>query len=190
MIAAAEANSVLWTDDRVVSDLAFQSLTTRRVWTQAVVDWLASARLVSEEVQDRQSIDLQAAGYFWTRLSPRAIVGAAKECGWDIGNWRFAAAINQFSKAEGDLRGLTLAAAEVLRVMWQSGLPAGKPETVTIRILSLFNARTDGYRAIQRLIENRLSWFGNDAFNAERFRQCALIWHQTNRRIIVPSMLH
>ena len=189
MVASTEPNSVLWTDDRVVSDLAYESLKTRRVWTQAVVEWLASAQLVSGEVQDRLSVDLQVAGYFWTRLSPRAIVGAAKDCGWDIGNRRFAAAIGQFSRAEGDLEALTLAAAGVLRLTWQSGLPAVKPEVVTIRILSLFNTRPDGYKAIQRLIKDRLIWFGNDAFNAERFRQCALIWHQTNRRIIVPSML-
>jgi hypothetical protein len=93
IVTAAEPATLLWTDDRTVSDLAVFSLKVRRTWTQAVFEWLWSEGIAGDDVRDRLAVDLVAAGYYWTRLTPGAVLLAGAEAGWEVENPRFAATL-------------------------------------------------------------------------------------------------
>jgi hypothetical protein len=189
--ASADASTILWTDDRTVADLGKFSLKVRRTWTQAVFAWMGLEQLVPEDGRDRLAVDLAAAGYFWTQLTPNAVLAAGSEAGWDVENPRFAAALRRFAAPEALKSGLVTLAGGVLKGLWQRGLLSHQVDGVTFRILKMLDSRPNGRRLIEEILRKRLMLFGGDAYNAARAGQTVRVWTEINRKdaIVIPGRL-
>ena len=82
-LAIAQRNQVsLWTDDLALAVYARHEYNVRRVWTQDVGIFLNAKDRLSEEQLEELVIQLVKGGYFFTRVSPSAILRAAKKSAW------------------------------------------------------------------------------------------------------------
>ena len=191
VVTAAGANTVLWTDDRVVSDLAKFSLKVRRTWTQALFAWLGETGVVSREVRERLAVDLATAGYVWTRLSASEVLLAGADGAWDVEHPRFAATLSQFASPDVLPHALVFIAGGVLKGVFQLGLTKKQEDGVTFRVLNLLDSRPYGRRLMEIILQHRLRMFGGDFYNAERAAYSIRVWMEINRKnsIIIPGPL-
>ncbi|GAG09928.1 unnamed protein product, partial [marine sediment metagenome] len=74
---------LLWADDLALGAIAEKECGVSRVWTQAVVTWLAGREHIGTGDADEVTVKLLVAGYFFTSLGPSAVLRAAQKASWD-----------------------------------------------------------------------------------------------------------
>jgi len=148
---AARPGNLLWTDDAVAGAFAIGEFGVKRVWTQIILQWMASTGSVAEKDFYDSAATLFGWGYQFTSMSSKSLVGAGTLAEWNPNRWPFSRCLQSFRSENVDLSALINIAgrflAELLRVC---SIPELRQGVVTT-LLDALSSRNGGFPAIHSL---------------------------------------
>lgn len=184
--AATKKDTVLWSDDLGVAEVARERVGTHRVWTQLVFGVLKE---IPSDVYTDMTLFLLQWSYNFTRVEPDTILAACRRGSWepespplrDVVKWLGAAELNHLGAAQ--------VCVKVLPLVWMHGPLIHQRENVTRALIRAIRGRQDGRRTVISIRNNINDIFGLDVVNVDL---CAhvidgVLHEETVRGLILPD---
>jgi tetratricopeptide (TPR) repeat protein len=172
---------IIWTDDLPMAVVAKQSHNSICVWTQVLVDWLASNGHISIKNSEMVSLDLLVAGYEFTILRSSAIIQAADQAGWDSNRSPLAEMINYIAIQNISDGNTFNFVGHILKDVWMHAGLEDSALKLTLAILESTAKRSKGFMVIDQLRKSLDLFFGLDVVHAAKCRKVIEGW--LDRRI-------
>jgi transcription elongation GreA/GreB family factor len=171
-----------WTDDLAAREIGRQTLNLRTVWTQFFAASIQERGILGIQQLDETTLGLLRMRYWYTHLSPSAIVEAAKASSWNIGISPLSDALDWFSNDTTSPDGMAqLAGQSIVAISRAAPLP-NQADDLIRRMLERLGSRARGFTII-RGMELALDYlFGLDAINANRVKDLFRAWRASHER--------
>lgn len=182
---AAVNTAVLWSDDRVVNEIARTENGTGYAWTQAICRRLLRDRPDTLRTVTLQLLDLR---YVGTLIDINDLAFAGQTASWDPDRYPLRAIIDQLVNAaispEWTLRVMGIS----IRNSWSDPVLGLQAQKLTQRVLDRVGKRPDGTLLIHALERSLPELFGLHVVAAENVKQMVRNWRIANpeRRIVAP----
>jgi len=160
MLLARVPGHALWTEDMIVSDVGMTEFSTRRVWTQAVVEHAVSTGIVLQDKYLTVSAKLVGFGYQTTTFNQSVITRAGVLSEWDADKWPFSKILEQFSNETISVPDILGLAAVTIMAMYKEALLVERRQATLIRILERLGSRKNGLLAVRLLLNVLPRLFG------------------------------
>src|SRR5439155_15042601 len=96
IVLSASPGHILWTDDGILGGYGAHEFGVRRVWTQAVLQWMAHTGALEVEEIFTSTAKLFAWGYQFTSMSINALARAGILAEWGQSRWPLSQCIELF----------------------------------------------------------------------------------------------
>jgi transcription elongation GreA/GreB family factor len=187
MLLASKPGMALWTDDLVQSEMAALEFGSRRVWTQAVLSFLASLGLLEAKERDAATAKLISMGYNVTMFDCASIIEAVHLC--DAKPWRSPLKdfIQEFGAPNADLRSLFPILCElIIRLYREPLLPESRCRVVTAFMDVLWKNATSR-TSILSFRANSPRLFGLNSVGQSQFESCFDNWIKAIENPLIPG---
>ena len=188
ILLASMPGHVLWTDDRVLANLARNQFGVRRIWTQsALMARVQSGSLEAAELATA-STKLAGWGYTFTTPSLETLMRAGALSRWNADQFPLKQALDQFATESVRMPDAVILAAElIVNIYADAGLRSTR-KLVVARLLDRLAARRGGRDAIDALPRSFPIRFGLDLIGARELTDAIRGWmSNTNPIAETPS---
>jgi hypothetical protein len=187
MLLASKPGMALWTDDLVQSEIAASEFGTKRVWTQAVLAFLASVGLLESNERDIATAKLISMEYNVTMFDCASIIEGVHLC--EAIPWRqpLKNFIREFGAPNADLRSLFPILWElIIRLYREPLLPESRCRVVTEFLDALWkNPATRN--SILSFRANSQRMFGLNSVGQSQFESCFDNWMKLIENPLIPG---
>lgn len=151
IVLAAMPGHLIWTDDRVIANLARNEFGVRRIWTQSAL--MARAQVGSLDASDLATAGTKLAGWGYTFTTPsiETLMRAGTVAQWDPNEFPLNKALDQFATESVRMSDAVILAAELIVNVYADLDLRTTRSTVTTRLLERLAARPGGRAAIEAL---------------------------------------
>ena len=180
ILLASMPGHVLWTDDRVVANVARNDFGVRRIWTQTAL--MARVQDGSLDSSDLATASTKLAGWGYTFTTPSLenLMRAGAVAYWDPDQFPLKQALDQFATESVRMPDAVILAAElIVNIYGDSHLRATR-EPVIARLLDRLAARRGGREAIEALPRSLPIRFGLDLIGARELADAIRGWMAAN----------
>lgn len=188
MLLASKPGMALWTDDLVQSEMAAREFGSKRVWTQAVLGFLASLGLLEAKERDAATANLISMGYNVTMFDCASIIEAVHLC--DAKPWRSPLKdfVREFGAPNADLRSLFPILWElIIKLYRESLLPESRCRVVTAFLDVLWKNPTSR-NSILSFRANSPRLFGLNSVGQSQFESCFDNWIKAIENPLIPGL--
>jgi TPR-GreAB-C-PIN type conflict system protein len=176
IVAASMPGHVLWTDDRILADLARTEFGVRRVWTEAALQARAKAGNLDPAELATASTKLAGWGYSFTTPSVETLMRAGSVAVWNPDQFPLKQALDQFASDTMSMQDTVRLAAELIVKLYNDQYLRGQRRTVTSRLLDRLATRAGGRDAIEVLPRSLPIRFGMDLIRARELSDVVRGW--------------
>jgi hypothetical protein len=187
---ASQNESVLWSDDLGVAEVARQMVKTRRVWTQLV--FVETERITRDQFTELTLLLLQWNVSF-TQVEPDVMLAACKRASWDPEKPPLKDVTKWLAIPELSHIGATQVCAKVLPLVWREGPLIQQRENVTRALLHAILERKGGRRTVVAIKNNLNVVFGHlDVTNVALCEKLIdrLLQRESPSGLILPDASH
>ena len=188
-VLALTPGDILWTDDLAVAEVTKSELGTERVWSQVVIESLASRGLIDRSLADECHAKLLGFGYQSTHFTGGTIAAALRVSNGSVDRFPMKQAIEAFHGTVAGNRNIALRQlAEYVRRLSMEPL---LPETKCLALDALLDAFPKDAATRRQLLSLRDQCAVLMIFNRleqRRFLACFDRWSQRNR-VIHPLII-
>jgi hypothetical protein len=167
---------VLWTDDRILANLARTEFGVRRVWTAAALQARSLAGNLDPAELSTATTKLAGWGYSFTTPSVETLMRAGSVAVWNPDQFPLKQALDQFAAETMNLSDSVRLAAELIVRMYNDVYLRGQRRTVTSRLLDRIAQRGGGREAIEVLPRSLPIRFGLDLIRARELSDVVRGW--------------
>ena len=185
---AAMPDRILWTDDLIQAQLGAQEFGINRVWTQLLLENLASEGALSLDDYSRATALLVGMNYLVTLFNPDSIVAAFKATNWspeDFPASHFRKVLSEVP--EGAFVRLFL---DVIRTLFGEALLLPEKRCIVVScLIDLFADRPNGETRLAALGKLAVRMFGLNLVGATEFQRCFDRWMKLRQEpiIVIPD---
>jgi tetratricopeptide (TPR) repeat protein len=176
ILLASMPGHVLWTDDRVLANVACNEFGVRRVWTQAAL----MARVQAGNLEPAQlataCTKLAGWGYTFTTPSLETLMRAGALAGWSANHFPLKQALDQFATARVAMPDAVILAAELIVHIYADTRLRPTRNALIARLLDRLAARPGGREAIEALPRSLPIRFGLDVIGARELADAIRGW--------------
>jgi tetratricopeptide (TPR) repeat protein len=159
IMLASMPGHVLWTDDRVVANVARNDFGVRRIWTQSAFMARVQEGSLDPAVLATAGTKLAGWGYTFTTPSLENLMRAGAVSYWDPDQFPLKQALDQFATDSVRMADAVILAAELIVNIYADSHLRATREPVIARLLDRLAARRGGREAIEALPRAlRASW--------------------------------
>lgn len=176
IVLASTPGHVLWTDDRVIANLARNEFGVRRVWTQSALMARAQAGSLDRAELATAGTKLAGWGYSFTTPSLEILMSAGAVAGWNPDQFPLRQALEQFATDSVRLPNAVTLAAELIVNLYADSYLRASRTTVTARLLDRLALRPGGREAIEALPRSLPIRFGLDLIGARELSDAIRGW--------------
>ncbi|MDO8431185.1 MAG: hypothetical protein Q7S58_02115 [Candidatus Binatus sp.] len=176
IVAASMPGHLLWTDDRILANLARSEFGVRRVWTEAALKARAQAGNLDPAELATASTKLAGWGYSFTMLTVETLMRAGSVATWNPDQFPLKQALDQFAADTMSLSDTVRLAAELIVKIYNDVYLRGQRRTVVARVLDRLALRAGGREAIDVLPRSLPIRFGLDLIRAREFSDVVRGW--------------
>lgn len=176
IVLAAMPGHVLWTDDRVVANLARSEFGVRRVWTQSALMARAQAGNLEAAELATAGTKLSGWGYSFTTPAIENLMRAGAVAAWNTEAFPLKQALDQFATESVKISDAVILAAELIVNVYAEAYLRANRTSVTMRLLDRLAARPGGREAIQALPRSLPIRFGLDLIGARELSDAIRGW--------------
>jgi hypothetical protein len=180
IVIASMPGHVLWTDDRILANLARAEFGVRRVWTQAALQGRAQSGNLDPAELATATTKLAGWGYSFTTPSVETIMRAGSVAVWNPDQFPLRQALDQFGSESLSLADSVRLAAELIVKIYNDAYLRGTRRTVTSRILDRLGSREGGRETIETLPRSLPVRFGLDLIRARELSDVVRGWTAQN----------
>jgi tetratricopeptide (TPR) repeat protein len=148
---AAMPGHALWSDDRVMANLARHEFGVRRIWTQSALMARAQSGNLDPAELATATTKLAGWGYSFTTPSVETLMGAGAVADWNPNQFPLKQALDQFATESVKLSDAIILAAELIVKMYSDIYLRSMRTTVTMRLLDRIVERPGGRDAIEAM---------------------------------------
>jgi tetratricopeptide (TPR) repeat protein len=180
VMLASMPGHVLWTDDRVLANVARNDFGVRRIWTQSA--FMARVQAGSLDPSELATAGTKLAGWGYTFTTPslETLMRAGAVSGWAPDQFPLRQALDQFATDSVRLPDAVILAAElIVNIYADSRLRAGRTAVIA-RLLDRLAARRGGREAIDALPRSLPIRFGLDLIGARELADAIRGWMAAN----------
>ncbi len=185
---AAMPDRILWTDDLIQAQLGAQEFGINRVWTQLLLESLASEGVLSLDDYSRATALLVGMNFLVTLFNADSIVAAFKAANWSREDFP----ASQFRKVlsevpEGVFVRLFL---DVIRILYGQALLLPEKRCIVVScFIDLFADRPKGETRLATLGQLAVRMFGLNLVGAAEFQRCFDRWVKQRQKpiIVIPD---
>jgi hypothetical protein len=181
ILLASMPGHVLWTDDRLVANVARNQFGVRRIWTQSAL--MARVQTGSLEPAELATAGTKLAGWGYTFTTPSLenLMRAGAVSGWSADQFPLRQALDQFATDSVTMPdSVTLAAELIVSIYADSHLRSIRTSLVA-RLLDRLAARRGGREAIEALPRSLPIRFGLDVIGARELADAIRGWMAANK---------
>ncbi len=189
-IAVAKQRDIpLWTDDLGVGELGRIELEVSRTWTEVVLGSLVANGKLDNGVYDDMVAILNGCGYCHSRLTPQAILAAAKKAEWNPQSWPFPAVVEWCSNPTLNPLGVAQIVSFSLPLLWQNASMSEQASDISRSLLVAVRQLPSGSGILRAIIRHMDHIFRVDVFNAKNCGEVAeqVLANRPPRRLILPG---
>ncbi len=176
ILLASLPGHALWTDDRVLANLARDEFGVRRIWTQAAL----MARVQAGNLEPAQlataGTRLAGWGYTFTTPSLETLMRAGALSGWDPDQFPLRQALDQFATDSVAMPDAVILAAELVVHIYADSRLRVTRSTLVARLLDRLAKRRGGRAAIEALPRSLPIRFGLDVIGARELADAIRGW--------------
>jgi hypothetical protein len=176
ILLARVPGHALWTEDMTVSYVGMTEFSTRRVWTQAVVEHAVNSGIVSQDEYLTVSAKLVGFGYETTTFNQSVVIKAGHVSGWDADKWPFSKVLDQFSNDAISVPDILGLAAVTIMEMYKQVLLVELRQATLIRILERLGSRKNGLFAVRLLLSVFPRLFGVNVLASDEASEIVGSW--------------
>ena len=179
IVLAARPGHVLWTDDGILGGYGAHEFGVRRVWTQALLQWMAHTGALEVEQFFTSTARLFAWGYQFTSMSVNALARAGVLAEWAPNRWPLSQCLELFRYENVDLSALINIAGRFLPELYRT---CAMPETrnvVVVKLLDTLASHTGGAAAVQVIYGLLPTLFGVNVLGALEAKAVFDAWFRT-----------
>jgi tetratricopeptide (TPR) repeat protein len=173
---AAMPGHALWTDDRVMANLAHHEFGVRRVWTQSALMARAQAGGLDPAELATAATKLAGWGYSFTTPSVETLMRAGSVAVWNPNQFPLKQALDQFATESVKLSDAIILAAELIVKMYADIHLRSMRTAVTVRLLDRIAERPGGRDAIEAMPRSLPIRFGLDIIGARELADAIRGW--------------
>jgi hypothetical protein len=176
IILASLPGHVLWTDDRVVANVARHEFGVRRIWTQSA--FMARVQAGSLEPAQLATAGTKLAGWGYTFTTPslETLMRAGALASWNPDQFPLKQALDQFATDSVRMPDAVILAAElIVNIYADAGLRSTRTPVIA-RLLDRLAARRGGREAIEALPRSLPIRFGLDLIGARELTNAIRGW--------------
>ena len=176
IVAASMPGHVLWTDDRILANLARSEFGVRRVWTEAALQARAQAGNLDPAELSTASTKLAGWGYSFTMPSVETLMRAGSVAVWNPDQFPLKQALDQFAADTMSMSDTVRLAAELIVRFYNDVYLRGQRRTLVSRVLDRLALRSGGREAIEALPRSLPLRFGLDLIRSREFSDVVRGW--------------
>ncbi len=180
IVLASMPGHVLWTDDRVIANLARTEFGVRRIWTHSAFRARAQSGSLDPAELATAGTKLAGWGYTFTTPSIETLMRAGKVAKWDPDQFPLKQALDQFSTDSVRMPDAVILAAELIVKIYGDAHLRSTRTAVTARLLERLAARHGGRSAIDALPRSLPIRFGLDLIGARELSDAIRGWMAAN----------
>ena len=176
ILLASMPGHVLWTDDRVLANVARNDFGVRRIWTQSALMARVQAGALDASELATAGTRLGGWGYTFTTPSLETLMRAGALSGWDPDQFPLKQALDQFATESVKIAdAVTLAAELIVNIYADSRLRSDRAVLVAL-LLDRLRLRRGGREAIEALPQSLAIRFGLDMIGARELADAIRGW--------------
>ncbi len=176
IVTASLPGHVLWTDDRILADLARSEFGVRRVWTEAALQARAKAGNLDPAELATASTKLAGWGYSFTTPSIETLMRAGSVAVWNPDQFPLKQALDSFAGDTMTLSDTMRLGTELIVKLYNDPYLRGQRRTVTSRLLDRLALRAGGREAIETLPRSLPIRFGLDLIRSRELSDVVRGW--------------
>ncbi|HYL57763.1 MAG TPA: hypothetical protein VEU51_02750 [Candidatus Acidoferrales bacterium] len=176
IVTASLPGHVLWTDDRILADLAKSEFGVRRVWTEAALQARAKAGNLDPAELGTASTKLAGWGYSFTAPSIETLMRAGSVAVWNPDQFPLKQALDSFAGDTMTLSDTMRLGTELIVKLYNDPYLRGQRRTVTSRLLDRLALRAGGREAIETLPRSLPIRFGLDLIRSRELSDVVRGW--------------
>jgi hypothetical protein len=176
IVAAPMPGHLLWTDDRILANLARSEFGVRRVWTEAALKARTQASNLDPAELTTASTKLAGWGYSFTMTMVETLMRAGAVATWNPDLFPLKQALDQFSADTMSLTDTVRLAAELIVRIYNDVYLRGQRRTVASRIVDRLALRDGGREAVEALQRSLPIRFGLDLIRSREFSDVVRGW--------------
>lgn len=176
IVTASLPGHVLWTDDRILADLAKTEFGVRRVWTEAALQARAKAGNLDPAELATASTKLAGWGYSFTTPSVETLMRAGSVAVWNPDQFPLKQALDSFASDTMTLADTMRLGTELIVKLYNDPYLRGQRRTVTSRLLDRLALRAGGREVIETLPRSLPIRFGLDLIRARELSDVVRGW--------------
>ena len=180
IMLASTPGHVLWTDDRVVANVARNDFGVRRIWTQSALMARVQEGSLDPAALATAGTKLAGWGYSFTTPSLENLMRAGAVSYWDPDQFPLKQALDQFGTESVRMADAVILAAELIVNIYADAHLRGTREGVIARLLDRLAARRGGREAIDALPRSLPIRFGLDIIGARELADAIRGWMAAN----------
>lgn len=174
--------AVLWTDDQAFGGLLRNEHGVRRVWTQAVSQWLHRQNRIRGDVDGLTAAWLQRWGYTTTQIGLHSLLAAARAVAWDPTKRPFRDVLEALADPGNEERSVIGCAILLLRAALREPVAPELLEAVVQHTLDTIAQRNAGTASVRAMLRPVNLLFGVDVMGASWCRGVIRIWLEQKGR--------
>jgi hypothetical protein len=176
IMLASTPGHVLWTDDRIMANVARNDFGVRRIWTQSA--FMARVQAGSLESAHLATAGTKLAGWGYTFTTPslETLMRAGAVSGWEPNQFPLKQALDQFATDSVRMPDAVILAAELIVNIYADSRLRSTRVAVIARLLNRLAARRGGREAIEALPRSLPIRFGLDIIGARELADAIRGW--------------
>jgi tetratricopeptide (TPR) repeat protein len=176
IMLASMPGHVLWTDDRVLANVARNQFGVRRIWTQSA--FMARVQAGSLDPSELATAGTKLAGWGYTFTTPslETLMRAGAVSGWIPDQFPLKQALDQFATDSVRMPDAVILAAELIVNIYADSRLRPTRTAVIARLLDRLAARHGGREAIEALPRSLPIRFGLDLIGARELADAIRGW--------------
>ncbi len=176
ILLASMPGHVLWTDDRVLANVARNNFGVPRIWTQSAL--MARVQAGGLEAAELATAGTKLAGWGYTFTTPslETLMRAGALSGWDPDQFPLKQALEQFATDSMQIADAVTLAAELIVNIYVDARLRSTRTALIARLLDRLAARRGGREAIEALPRSLAIRFGLDVIGARELADAIRGW--------------
>jgi hypothetical protein len=188
IVVASNPDYVLWTDDLIQAQIGANEFGVRRVWTQLVFAYLASAGIITGEERDTASARLVGMGFAATPLDSSVLLEAVKLA--EAVPWQrpLREAIEVFANPAADVRTLLGIFVDFAVKLYREPLLPENRCVVVCAILDVLWTNVAAREALRNIRRSISRLFGLNPVGESQFKECFDRWVKQKEGSIIVAV--
>ena len=183
VLLASRPGHVLWTDDRVLANVARNDFGVRRIWTQSALMARVQAGALEPAELATAGTRLAGWGYTFTTPSLETLMRAGALAGWDPNQFPLKQALDQFATDIVTMADAVILAAELIVHIYADARLRSTRTVLIARLLDRLAARRGGREAIEVLPRSLPLRFGLDVIGARELADAIRGWMSSSQEV-------